>query len=260
MRHDPEAPRRVWRGYLAGDDEARAAELVAGLTEPDVDIVWFARGGSGGARILERVLQQLAGVPPKVVVGFSDGTSLLNALSTRLGWVTFHGPVVTTLGRRDPQTDLDTALALWRGEREQVCWSPAVGGGDPICGTLVGGNLTVLASLAGTPALGRVNDALWLLEEVAEPPYRIDRCFWQPHQTGMLEGARGSWVGALGLAETERRVCLEAIRTDAPQLPVLVGAPAGHRGTLDVLPLGARVRLDPQEGCLQPLEPWVEHG
>lgn len=258
VRHDESRAAARWRGYLAGTDEARARELVAALTEPGVDVVWLGRGGSGAARITQTVIDALRGQPARALVGFSDATTLLNGLATELGWITFHGPVVTTLGRGEPSCDLEAALATLRGERSEVALR--VGPEPDAEGVLLGGNLTVMASLAGTPSWPACADPLWLLEEVGEPPYRIDRCFWQLCSSGALSDAAGVWVGDLGVAACDHAGCVDALREDAGGVPVIEGAPAGHRGEIQLLPIGGRVRLRPREGVLTALAPWVEVG
>lgn len=250
----------TWRGYLAGTDDTRAAELIDALTAADVDAVWIARGGSGAARIVDRVIDALRDHPPRIVVGFSDATVLLNALTARLGWITFHGPVLTSLGREAQlQVPLDAALDLLCGRRTTIPL-PAPHRGPTLEGRLMGGNLTVLASLVGTDSFpsGAVPDTVWLLEDVNESPYRLDRCFTQLRRGGALVGARGVWLGDLGLEAEEDRVARAALRTDSGGLPFAEGAPAGHRGPLALLPLGARVRVERGADSVALLEPCVE--
>ena len=259
IRHDEARASATWRGYLAGTDDERADELVSALTEPGVDIVWLARGGSGAARIAQRVADRLRDVPPRALVGFSDATTLLNVLATQLSWITFHGPVVTTLGRGQPSCEPEAVLATLRGTRRTLSFAAAPKGqpSTAVDGRLVGGNLTVLASLAGTSLWPAGSDQIWLLEEVGEPPYRLDRCFQQLRAAGALEGARAVWVGDLGVTVEDRVACLSGLRADAGSVAVVEGAPAGHRGRLDLLPIGARVHLDPSVGRLEAREPWV---
>jgi muramoyltetrapeptide carboxypeptidase len=243
VRFDPARRAEVARGYLAGGDERRADEVLAALAEPGVEIVWFARGGSGLGRIVEWVLRGAARLAPRHVVGFSDATTLLNTLAARLGWLTWHGPVVTSLGRPDLLTvDLDVALARLGGERPRP---PAEAGPPTVSGRLFGGNLTVLASLAGTPSLPRVRGALWLLEDVAEAPYRLDRTLAQLRAAGLFTGARGVWLGDLGLTAEDAAAVEATFVADLSPLPVLGGAPAGHRGRLDLLPIGGQVAAYP---------------
>ena len=248
-----------WRGYLAGDDEARAVELCAALEEPGVDIIWCARGGSGMNRIIPRVLAHAATLPPRAVVGFSDITALLNALATNLDWITFHGPVVSTFGRNDPSASPEDCLAALRGDQSRIHFQP--GGGQPVVGRLLGGNLTVLSSMVGTGLPTQAStDAIWLLEDVGEAPYRLDRAFCQWRQAGYLNNSVALWFGDLDLDDETTDQVISNLTSDAG-LPALRNAPAGHRGDMAMLPIGAKVRIDPIAGTLEAMSPWVTiHG
>jgi muramoyltetrapeptide carboxypeptidase len=258
VRWDRAGATRDWRGYLAGRDEDRLRELRDAFTEPGVEIVWLARGGSGLGRILEPLVAALRGTPPRLLVGFSDATSLLGALATRLGWITFHGPMVASLARPDITCDLDAMLDVLRGERAEVEF-PA-GEGPAVAGRLLGGNLTVLASTAGTPSWPCSAETIWFFEDVNESRYRLDRSFAQMRAAGALDDARALWLGDFGLPAEDEAGAREMFVEDARPLPVLGGAPAGHRGTLAALPVGGRVVLDPARGRLTALAPWVRRG
>jgi muramoyltetrapeptide carboxypeptidase len=259
-RHRVEAEAR---GYLAGGDAERASEVLDAFVEPDVDLVWAARGGSGLARIAPWLVAGLARCSPRAFIGFSDLTTLLVALEGRLGWGCFHGPVVTTLGREDRHPfDLEHALALLRGETREIPLPHA-----PSCaaqGVLRGGNLTVLASLLGTAVCPtRAPDrgpTLWFLEDVAEAPYRLDRAWTQLRMAGALRGASAVWLGDLDLPAVERLTVEAAMSQDLAPLPVLRGAPAGHRGPIALLPVGAVVTLAPDRATLRTLEAIVAGG
>lgn len=264
VRWDPTRAEDCWRGYLAGTDETRAAEFVAALDEPGVHGVWFARGGSGGARIAERVARAAADRPPRIVVGFSDATVFLDLLASRVGWVTFHGPAVTSLGHPAIEVELDAVLDVLRGARREIPFAdaaPAVGeptSGIAIEGRLMGGNLTVLAASMGTlVAPDPVADAIWLLEDVGEPPYRLDRSFWQLRAANALGDARALWLGDLGLSDEAERSARVHLADDAA-LPLVNGAPAGHRGRLDILPIGGWGTLDAEARTFSSPHPWVD--
>lgn len=266
IRWTPSRAEACWRGYLAGDDNARAEELIAALTEPGVDAVWFARGGSGGARIADRVVRAAAGIAPRIVVGFSDATVFLDLLAARLGWTTFHGPVVTSLAHPAIATDPEEILAVLRGETKAIEFADdegettiddASGELDGPVGRLMGGNLTVLAASVGTDAAPvGVDDGIWLLEDVGEPPYRLDRSFWQVRAGGLLTGARALWLGDLGLPPADVPAAVRLFGDDS-ELPVFDGAPAGHRGRLRVLPIGGWGRLDLRQRRFVAMAEWV---
>ncbi len=267
VRWAADRARSDWRGYLAGDDAARSRELVRALTEPGVDIVWFARGGSGGGRIAGDILRAARRAPPRIVIGFSDATSILNVLADRLGWVTFHGPVVTSLGRDQPKSDLEEVLGVLRGELEELAFDPrpdgavrygaGVAGYTPTRGRLRGGNLTVLASMAGTDsALTPWYDAVWFLEDVGEAPYRLDRAFWQLRSSGVLSGANGLWLGNFDTQGAALDGIVRMFLEDAA-IEVGFGAPAGHAGVISALPIGGEVEIDWSQGTMSAHSPWV---
>lgn len=253
VRHDPLPPPQRQGAYLASDDELRLAELVDAIDDDEVDLIWAARGGSGAARIAPQVLAHLGQVAhlrrPKVLVGFSDITTLL-CCWVRMGWPAVHGPVVKSLGPNSPvQVDLATLWAVVTGATDRLTFRPTPGA--TLAGRLVGGNLTVLASLAGTPLLPQGPGLIWVLEDVKEPLYSTDRSLTQLRLARALSGAAGLWLG--GFSDEREQAVSDAVahlcRTDLG-LPVVVGAPAGHQGLLQPLPFGVPVRLDPHAGTL----------
>lgn len=248
------------RGYLAGGDAERASEVLDAFVEPDVDVVWAARGGSGLARIAPWLVAGLARCAPRAFIGFSDLTTLLVVLESRLGWGCFHGPVVTTLGRGDRHPfDLEHALALLRGETLEIPLTQAPS--HPARGVLRGGNLTVLASLLGTANCPtRAPDrgpTLWFLEDVAEAPYRLDRAWTQLQSGGVFRDTSAVWLGDLDLPAVERATVEAALGADLAPVRLLCGAPAGHRGPIALLPVGAVVTLGPDRASLHVLEAVV---
>ncbi|MCB9522717.1 MAG: LD-carboxypeptidase [Myxococcales bacterium] len=241
--------RSAYRGYLAGTDRQRQKELLDAFTEPGVDLVWAARGGSGAARIARGLTEGLVGVPPRLLVGFSDVTTYHAALNQRLGWPTIHGPVLTTLAYRDADrqavADVDEVLAVLTGARTHLTFEPQAGA--ELLAPLYGGNLTVLASLCGMGLLPTVPRALWLLEDHAEPPYALDRALTQLRLGSAVDRAAALWLGDLGLDRD--RALRRALAQDV-LAPVYEGAPAGHRGQIAALPLGVSVRFTPERGLV----------
>ena len=220
---------RCHRGYLSASDDLRLNELRTALTDDAVDIVWWARGGSGAARLLPRLLPSLSGVRPKWMIGFSDATSILNAISIQYRWVTVHGPTVSVLSEElTPRKNISQYLhnisnLAKLSPRSKDC--------------ILGGNLTVLASILGTLNLDNLPSHHLLLEDVNEHPYRLDRALTQLRQSWPLSKLKSIWLGNLDLCEADTRKVTQYLSEDFG-CPIHVNAPAGHSGPLDLIPLG----------------------
>ncbi len=252
------------QGFLAGSDQRRADELKSALQEEDTKAVWCIRGGYGSARLLPLLDLPRLRRHPKLLVGFSDVTALLVQLTRPGGFVTIHGPVITQLSRL-PDTDLRWLKALLFGTR--ALQRLPLGRTRTLVpgkaeGTLVAGNLSILASLAGTPFAPDLRGAVLCLEDVGEEAYRLDRLFWQIVSAGLLKRVRGIVVGELAGCKPEgagrhsaRHVLERAI--SALGLPALSCAAFGHGRRNLALPIGVRARLDARARTLTLLEPAV---
>jgi muramoyltetrapeptide carboxypeptidase len=234
-------------GYLAGTDRERVTDLHDMFRDPTVKAIIAARGGYGSGRLLPLVDPTIARAHPKILVGHSDLTFLLNDLVQRADLVTFHGPMVDGLSKRPDAARF--LLALLSGDR--VGWhQPAQAVVQPGTaeGVLVGGCLSVLVSTLGTPYAIETRDRLLFLEEVNEKPFRIDRMLIQLRQAGRLDGVAGVIFGEMDgciAAPNERvsvRDVIAEIFADAPY-PVAFGLPSGHGSGTLTLPLGVRARL-----------------
>lgn len=244
--------------YLAHDDVTRAALLVDALTAPGVDAVLAARGGYGATRLLpllERSLPALRAAEPRWLLGFSDITALHAFLAQRLGWVSAHGPVCTSLGKEPPET-VDHLLALLgnRGAARTLAGRTLAGHGR-VEGPLVGGNLAVLAALCGTPYLPAVDGRILLLEDVTEKPYRLDRLLTQLLQcTGGLHGVRGIALGHFTECDEpdKGQFAADTLRERLAGLgvPVVAELPVGHQAPNYALPHHGTVVLDADAGTL----------
>jgi muramoyltetrapeptide carboxypeptidase len=265
--HPTEATRQ---GFLAGDDAARAARLQAAFAEPESRAVCCIRGGYGTARLLPLLDLASLAHARKVLLGFSDVTALLVPLVAEQGLVCFHGPVLTQLGRL-PRGDRAWLQALLTGRRGRgpvpLGRLRAVRAGSAE-GRLLGGNLTVLASLCGTAHAPRFRGCLVCLEDVGEPAYRLDRAFRQLAGSGAFAGARGVILGQLegctpaGRGEYAARAVLERAALELG-VPVVSGAPFGHGRRNVTLPFGVRARLragGAAGGALELTEPALEAG
>jgi muramoyltetrapeptide carboxypeptidase len=246
--------------YLAGDDVRRIEEWREAVADPEASAIFCARGGYGAMRILAAVDPAPLLARPKLLVGFSDVTAL-HATLNRAGLVTVHGPVVTQLGRapEDALAHLE-ALLSGRAPRPGPWDAPAPGAGlvgsAPIrpgraTGPLLGGNLTVLAHLLGTPFAPRLDGAVLFLEDVGEKPYRIDRDLTQLRLAGALDHLAGVAVGQLRQCDEAgvegRAVVREAVA--ALGVPAVEGLPAGHEDRNLAFPLGARATIVAPSGA-----------
>lgn len=266
-RLEPTAGARETEGYLAGSDDRRRADLQAALDDPLAAAVVCSRGGYGSMRILAGLTVPKR-VPP-AFVGFSDITALHMWLA-RHGWVTFHGPMATTdLGLPRPHGPSERWLwGLLEGTLEPPLEIPA----HPLragraTGRLLGGNLTLLASLAGTGYLPSFAGAVLVVEDVAEEPYRVDRMLTQLRLAGALEGLVALGVGGFtypGMSTTrrERRLAevhrlLSGLAADLG-IPAVAGLPFGHQRHNLALPLGVQAEVDAGRGRLVVCEDWLQ--
>ena len=262
-------------GYLAGTDDERLFDLNRSLQDPNLGAVWCIRGGYGVTRLLERVDFDAMARRPKPLIGFSDITALLNAVSRAAGVVTFHGPVARA-----------SMPAFSRGHFERVLTraeSPGRLGrlpepagvlvpqehrivtlrGGTAEGPLAGGNLTLLQCLIGTPWFPDLTGAILFIEDVGEHLYRVDRALAQLRAIGALQRLAGVVVGRftdLVRAGRDGALGFDQVLTSyfAPlSIPVACGFPIGHIDAQWTLPLGVRARLDADAGEVELLEPAV---
>jgi len=248
--------------YLAGDDARRLDELTAALTDDGVKAIIAARGGYGSMRLLPGLWPKLraGGFRPKPLVGFSDVTALHLALQAA-GWLSVHGPVVTQLGTQ-PAAVVERLVRLLESAgtpAPPLEGTPVVGGIAE--GRLLGGNLSVVTRLLGTPYLPELDGAVLLLEDVGERPYRLDRMWTHLALAGVFDRVRGLALGEFtGCEEPDADYAsAEVLAGLAAEvgLPCVGGLPIGHGPVNQPVPLGCRVRLDGTGGRLTFLEPAV---
>jgi muramoyltetrapeptide carboxypeptidase len=248
--------------YFAGADAERLADLNAALRDPDVDGVWCLRGGYGAMRLLDGVDYDALARRPRALVGFSDVTALHLAAAARVpGLVTFHGP--TARGALTPfsRRSLECAVGA---ERADPCGAaPGARALRPgrVAGRLAGGNLALVAALAGTPYAPRFAGAVVVLEDVNEAVYRVDRMLRQLLLAGALAGCRALVFGhctacpepaEAASGPPDGRRTLDAVVAEAAAalgVPAATGVPVGHIDDQWTLPLGAHAELTVADGA-----------
>ncbi len=238
-------------GILAGDDRERASELRDYFADPEVKAIFSARGGYGCGRLLPLLDFKAIARTPKIFVGFSDATFILNALVDFAGMVSFHGPMVAM--------DFARGLSPRASEHMQDLLGGKLDGFELEAretmhpgraqGEVIGGCLSVLVATMGTPYEPRFDGRILFLEDTGEKAYRIDRMLVQLRQTGALGRVAGIVFGAIRAIdgnEQETRLIARfaAEQTAGLGCPVLYGVEVGHGTENFTIPFGAVARID----------------
>jgi muramoyltetrapeptide carboxypeptidase len=236
---------------LAGADEERAAELMRFFRDPDVRAIFAARGGYGAGRLLPLIDFEELRRNPKIFVGFSDQTFLLNAIVELSAMVCFHGPMVAkdVAGGVSARSMLHLRRLL-AGEldRFELQATEAIHQGVAQ-GEVIGGCLSIVVAMLATPYIPDFTGKILFLEDTGEKAYRIDRMLVQLRHSGALFKVAGVVFGGMrspGDADSERRLIRQfaAEQTAGLGVPVLWGIEAGHGTENFTLPIGARARVD----------------
>ncbi|MDZ4665664.1 MAG: LD-carboxypeptidase [Bacteroidota bacterium] len=247
-------------GYFAGNDELRAKELNELFADKKVKGIFCMKGGWGCARLLDKLDYKIIKENPKVLIGFSDITTLLIAITTKTGLITYHGPVgnsgwneftknsfINVVQNSKPYTfeanpaSEDAIITINSGKAS---------------GELFGGNLTVLSSIIGSGYLPDWKGKILFLEEAKEEPYSIDRMLTQLKLSGVLDSVSGIVFGKCTkcLAEepqksfTLNEVILQHLKPLG--VPTFFGAMIGHIENKLTVPLGINASIDADKGTI----------
>jgi muramoyltetrapeptide carboxypeptidase len=250
------------RHYLAGTEALRACDLRAALLDDSIAGVLVASGGYGAQRTLEVMdWTGLDAVAPKVVVGYSDVTAVLEALAAKLGWTSLMGPMVSEPEFAEAYSFTSLQRCLMAPERVGTLrfdGGVAIVGGSAR-GRTAGGNLSRVASSVGTDTSWRPHDAIVLLEDEDEDDGRIDGMLTQLRRSGYLDTAvaviAGTWHNC-GPVDSIHPVLVD--RLGDLGVPVLAWANLGHGGHVQTFPIGVRAELDADARALRFLEPPLE--
>jgi muramoyltetrapeptide carboxypeptidase len=256
-------------GYFAGADALRLADLNAALADPTVRGVICTRGGYGVQRLLDDLDLAAVRADPKLVVGFSDITALQLALWRGARLPSVHGPGAAWLDERTGPESADalrralmtTETIVVKARPDEETSEVRVSGPGPatVTGPLLGGNLCLLSASVGTPDLPDLTGAILLLEEVGEPPYKIDRMLTQLRRSGALRGLAGVAVGQFNDCADGWEVSVADVlaeRLGSLGVPVLGGLPIGHGKDQLAVPVGVPATLDVDAATLT-VEPAV---
>jgi muramoyltetrapeptide carboxypeptidase len=265
---------RLRYGHLAGTDAQRIDNLHAMFADPEVKAIWCVRGGYGCTRILPLLDYKLIRQNPKIIIGYSDVTALLNAIYQKTGLIGFHGPVgatpfteynVENLKKTLIEPDNQHLISLSKEnlDKKNTAYQPEIIRSGKAQGVLVGGNLCLLASMVGTDFQVNFQDKIVFIEDVGEKPYRIDRMLTQ-----LLEGSNLSKAKAivLGIFEDcqpkDEQYSLSLIDTLKERLgnlniPVMYGFSFGHIQNMCTLPIGVEAEFDADAMTLKLLEKAV---
>ena len=260
------------RGHLAGTDAQRAGDLNAMFADRTIKAIVCTRGGSGAARLLPLLDYESIRRNPKVLLGYSDITALHSAIHAKTGLVTFHGQIGSGSWNKFNVDQFQRVLI----DRELVEYRNKIEAGDELVprqnrtitirggkarGELVGGNLTVLTALAGSPYLPDFTGKILFLEDVGEAPYRVDRMFSTLKLMGALDKVAGVIFGECTdckPGDGYGSLTLEQIFDDyiTPLgIPAYRGAMIGHIREQFIVPVGGKVELDANAGTFRLLEP-----
>jgi len=270
------------RGNTAGTPAERAADLHAMFIDREVKAIWAVRGGSGAAQLLPLIDYGLIRRHPKILIGYSDITALHLAILRHSGLVTFHGPTASARFTDYTATQIEAVLMHPRNQTTiYMSHENAKRGVDTLEfklrtiragvaeGRLIGGNLSVLASLIGTPYAAELHDALLFLEDVGEQPYRLERMLTQLKQSLPADNLRGVMIGMFTRSNSPRdqaqeepasSLTLDQLLADhfvASSYPAVYGYSFGHIANQMTIPVGIRARLDTESETLTLLEAAV---
>ena len=261
---------RVKKGFLAGTDEQRLADLHAMFSNPEIDAILCARGGYGSQRLLDRIDYTLIQKNPKIFIGYSDITALHLAIHQQTGLVTFHGPnagstysaftqaaYTQLLFKNETPYIIQANNELLDEKYQDLAYTISPGKAK---GPLIGGNLTLISTLMGTPYQADFKGKIVFLEDIGEAPYRIDRMLTQLLLSGTLEQAAGIVLGIFNDCEVDTEdtdfidtLSLKEVlseRLGGLGIPVMYGLPFGHISDNAVIPYGIEAKMDTEDYSL----------
>lgn len=253
-------------GYFSGTDKERADDFNNMIKNPDIKAVIFVNGGYGCTRILDRIDYDAIKKNPKIIMGFSDCTALINAISKNTGLITFHGPISRTIHQGYNRQQFENLLVnptdkyiiestdddLRKSANNKIFDRYIITPGKAQ-GKLVGGNLTLICSMIGTPYQIDFKDKIVMIEDIGEEPYRIDRMLTQLIASGELSKAAGiafgicKGCGKSNKSSTPNSFTLRQVIEDRIKqlnIPAVYGLSFGHNINNFTFPIGLDAELN----------------
>ncbi|UFH64712.1 LD-carboxypeptidase [Clostridium cadaveris] len=251
-------------GYLAGKDINRAFDINSAFQDPSIDAIMCYRGGYGTMRMLPYVNFNLLKSNPKIFIGYSDITTLLNHVYRKNNLITFHGPMANSELKDDTlKSLLDT---LMNGDKPFSIKNPdntqlKSYGSKSVSGIIVGGNLSLICATIGTPYEINFKDKILFIEEISEEPYSIDRMLCQLTLSNKLQQCAGFILGQFKDCSNGKELSLECVLEHyifSLNKPVIYNFMCGHNTPNLTLPIGAKATLDISGHVIEILEPIVK--
>jgi muramoyltetrapeptide carboxypeptidase len=239
-------------GYLAGTDLQRRSQLLTAWQDPEIKAILVARGGYGIARLLEN--WQWQALPHKWLIGFSDVTALLWGMASHGLEGGLHGSVLLTLGQQ-PDWAIAQMFDWLEGKITEITLSGEGWSKGTVQGRLLPGNLNLATHLIGTGLIPAWQHIILALEDIAEPPYKVDRMLTQWRMAGLFTQIKGIALGRFSFISSDRpSLTMEEVLRDRLSdlnIPIVANLPFGHQGENATLPVGCNVLLDGDLGKLK---------
>jgi muramoyltetrapeptide carboxypeptidase len=243
---------------LGGTDEDRVNDFNKQLANPEIKAIWCARGGYGTVRIIDQIDFGLLTKSPKWIIGFSDVT-VLHSHIHKLGIETIHGIMAFSVPKATEKAKDTLYHALFDGRLEYKIKSSELNKYGSARGELVGGNLSILYSLLGSPSAIDTNGKILFIEDLDEYLYHLDRMMYNLKRNGVLDNLKGMIVGGMTdmhdneipFGQKAHEIILSAV--SGKDYPVIFDFPSGHGAENNALILGRKIALkaDPQGSCLK---------
>jgi len=235
--------------YFAGSPEERAGEINKFFKDPSIKAIMAARGGYGSNLTAELIDYEIIKKNPKIFMGFSDITFLLNVIHERSNIITYHGPMVGSdrfLSCVKADFDIFLNVMKYPSHEIRISFNPEnFKNSRKTGGKIAGGNLTMLTTMTGTPFDFSTEGKILFIEDINEADYRIDRMLTHLKQAGKFKKLGGIVFGEMLSCGTDQKKLFEIIDHLNIDVPVLTNFPFGHGNRNVVIPVGGYCEIDP---------------